>query len=65
MPQVHNETHALSKMRGNKRVVQLLDVFEDDETVFLVLEWCERGDFFTYVKAKSKALYILYNMYLF
>jgi serine/threonine protein kinase len=50
---VQNETFALSKMRGNKRVVQLLDVFEDDETVFLVLEWCERGDFFTYVKAKD------------
>lgn len=47
---VANEVRLHARVRGHPNVVPLLGFFEDDRSVYLVLELCERGDLYRYLK---------------
>jgi serine/threonine protein kinase len=49
-----DEWEVLRSLRDNPHVVSLLDVFETDEEIQLVLEYCEGGELFDEIQAKRK-----------
>lgn len=46
------EWEILRKMAGHQAIIQLLDVFETDEEIQLVLEYCEGGELFNAIQRK-------------
>lgn len=45
------ELDALAGLRGHPGVVQLLDVVEEEQTIHIVTELCDKGDLFDYLSA--------------
>ena len=48
-----NEIKILKKLNFEKNVVKLLEVFENDEKVFLVMEYCNKGNLLSWLKKKK------------
>mmetsp|Transcript_14128 Transcript_14128/g.30789 ORF Transcript_14128/g.30789 Transcript_14128/m.30789 type:complete len:563 (+) Transcript_14128:49-1737(+) len=46
------EWEILRKMKGNEFIIQLLDVFETDEEIQLVMELCKGGELFNAIQRK-------------
>ncbi|KAL7566672.1 hypothetical protein ACA910_017737 [Epithemia clementina (nom. ined.)] len=46
------EWEILTKMRGHQFIIQLLDVFETEEEIQLVLEYCAGGELFNAIQRK-------------
>lgn len=53
LPRVKTEIEAM-KAFNHKHICRLYQVIENDERVFLVLEYCPEGELFDYVVAKDK-----------
>jgi serine/threonine protein kinase len=51
--QVRNEVVALLRLKGSPHVIDLIEVIEDPDYVYLVLESMPGGDVFEYVKQKG------------
>lgn len=49
----HNEISTLSQLKGNLNICQLLDSFETDDHIILVLEYCAKGDLYDLVHART------------
>lgn len=49
-PRVVGEVRLHARARGHPHVVGLLGFFEDDRSVYLVLEHCPRGDLYRHLK---------------
>lgn len=49
-----DEWELLRSLRDNPHVVKLLDVYETDEEIQLVLEYCQGGELFDVIQAKRK-----------
>lgn len=53
------EWEILRKMKGHQYIVQLLDVFETDEEIQLIMEYCEGGELFNAIQRKRNRSYAL------
>ena len=53
------EWEILRRMRGHQYIIQLLDVFETDEEIQLVLEYCEGGELFNAIQRKRNRSYAM------
>lgn len=53
---LRSEISAMRSMRGHENVVQLAGVYEDSESVHLVLELCEGGDLFGLMEQRGGGL---------
>jgi len=42
----------MKKIKKNPHVIQLLEVFENKTTVFMVMEYASNGDLLNYIKGK-------------
>ena len=47
------EADLLSTLRHN-HILQYVESFEEDDSLFIVTEYCERGDLETYIEYKSR-----------
>lgn len=50
---VVNEVKALYTLRESPHIITLFDVFEDNKKIYLIFEYCSKGDLFDYVKHKG------------
>lgn len=53
LPRIYNEVECLNKLQ-HKNIARLMDVFESDTTIYLVLEYCSGGELFDYIVSKSR-----------
>ena len=53
------EWEILRRMEGHQFIIQLLDVFETDEEIQLVLEYCEGGELFNAIQRKRNRSYTM------
>lgn len=53
LPRVYNEIKCLKKLR-HQYIARLLQVFESDTHIFIVLEHCSGGELFDYIIKKTK-----------
>ena len=49
----HNEISILSELKGNLNICQLLESFETDDHIILVLEYCSKGDLYDLVHSRT------------
>ncbi|CAI5470600.1 unnamed protein product [Closterium sp. Yama58-4] len=52
---LRNEVASMERLRGHRHVLQLLALFEDEKTVYMVTDLCDAGDMFALV-SKAKGL---------
>jgi serine/threonine protein kinase len=52
-PRHLDEWEIMKKLKDNPNVLSLLDVFETDEEIHLVMEYCEGGELFDAIKRKG------------
>lgn len=57
------EVASLIMLNDSEHVVDIYHAFEDDKNIYLVLEFCEGGDLFDYVKGKSLSEESLLNVF--
>jgi serine/threonine protein kinase len=50
---IENEIALLLKARSSPRVIKLLEVFEDEETFYIVMEKAGQGDLLSYLRAQG------------
>jgi serine/threonine protein kinase len=51
---IHNEVKALYCLRNAPNIVQMDEVLEDFERIYIILEYCPNGDLFEYIKDKGR-----------
>ena len=50
--QVKSEIDIL-KIAKHPNIIQLYDVFENEETIYIIMEYCEGGDLFSYIEKRG------------
>lgn len=43
----------------------MIDYFEDSDNFYMLLEMCEEGEFYSYLKAKGRQLSFVFSTYLY
>lgn len=41
----------------------MIDYFEDSDNFYMLLEMCEEGEFYSYLKAKGRQLSLVFSTY--